>query len=397
MSKLAKALEEKSIPAAALTQMVGYHPVFRKISGSVGAAVLLSQIWYWNMNGKNGESRIPEDRDGWFFKSMDEIAHETGMSRSEIETARKKLVSLSLLEEERRGVPAKLWFRLNVDKIIDEINACFGPKSQFATIRRTSSPQSRDQDGRFTADKDAESWRTISENTSENTSDTLLSSPISDEISDDVGDAQNVPDGERNSSGGVTPAPDGGDSRGANDPSPQGPAAPPSPKDPPIDMQIVAAFCEETGLAKLANFGIARKQAKQLAKADFTPEEVRYLVRWLQMQPWITGGISLGLCLQQADRFRTSPEGKAYLRMVDPDPWDDAPEYIPEPPRRFEEPFVPKPAVDIDYLKACREYENAQERARQEIERDSPYAANDEDIDILLDSWGVVKPEQYRG
>ena len=44
----------------------------------------------------------------------------------------------------------------------------------------------------------------------------------------------------------------------------------PSPKDPPIDMQIVAAFCEETGLAKLANFGIARKQAKQLAKADFT-------------------------------------------------------------------------------------------------------------------------------
>ena len=64
------------------------------------------------------------------------------------------------------------------------------------------------------------------------------------------------------------------------------------------------AFCEETGLTKFANFAMARKQAKQLAAADFTPDEVRLLLRWLKTQEWITSGISLGLCLNQADKFR---------------------------------------------------------------------------------------------
>ena len=103
MSKLAKALEEKASPPQLLRRWSVILPRIPKNIRIGRGGCLLSQIWYWNMNGKNGESRIPEDRDGWFFKSMDEIAHETGMSRSEIETARKKLVSLSLLEEERRG------------------------------------------------------------------------------------------------------------------------------------------------------------------------------------------------------------------------------------------------------------------------------------------------------
>ena len=73
-----------------------------------------------------------------------------------------------------------------------------------------------------------------------------------------------------------------------------------------IDLQIMDAFAEETGLAKFANFGMARKQAKQLANADFTPNELRELVQWLKRQDWIKGGISLGLCLNQADSFRVA-------------------------------------------------------------------------------------------
>lgn len=79
-----------------------------------------------------------------------------------------------------------------------------------------------------------------------------------------------------------------------------------SPKEKPIDLQIMDAFCEETGLAKFASFAAARKQAQQLAKADFTPDEVRELIKWLRAQAWITSGISLGLCLNQADQFRTA-------------------------------------------------------------------------------------------
>lgn len=80
----------------------------------------------------------------------------------------------------------------------------------------------------------------------------------------------------------------------------------PAVEEKPIDLQIMDAFCEETGLAKFASFATARKQAQQLAKADFTPDEVRELIKWLRSQEWITSGISLGLCLNQADQFRTA-------------------------------------------------------------------------------------------
>ncbi|MCC6485540.1 MAG: hypothetical protein IT209_11895 [Armatimonadetes bacterium] len=50
---------------------------------------------------------------------MPEITDETGLTRTEQENARKKLVRLGLLEEQRRGTPAKLWFRLNKDALYE--------------------------------------------------------------------------------------------------------------------------------------------------------------------------------------------------------------------------------------------------------------------------------------
>jgi hypothetical protein len=96
-----------------LKRPIAYHPVFRKIAGSTAAAVMLSQMYYWSSEG-----RIAEDRDGWFHKTIDEWEMETGLSRSEQDRARRDLKGLGVLEDKRKGNPARMWFRLNTDALL---------------------------------------------------------------------------------------------------------------------------------------------------------------------------------------------------------------------------------------------------------------------------------------
>ena len=78
------------------------------------AGLLFSQLWYWS-------GRQPEERKGWFFMTQDQILTETAMTRREQETSRRKLRDLGILEEERRGRPARLWYRINVKKVVQLI------------------------------------------------------------------------------------------------------------------------------------------------------------------------------------------------------------------------------------------------------------------------------------
>jgi len=93
-----------------LRRPVAYHPVFAEITGYITAALMLSQAWYWTPR--------TDDADGWFYKTRQEWTEETGMSRTEQETARKRLVELNLLEEELRGMPAKMHFRVNTENVV---------------------------------------------------------------------------------------------------------------------------------------------------------------------------------------------------------------------------------------------------------------------------------------
>ena len=90
---------------------VAYHPIIARTLGSVTGALFLSQVLYWQDKGDEGN--------GWFYKTQIEIEHETGLSRREQETARKVCRSAGVLEEKRMGVPSKLYYRPNVDKLID--------------------------------------------------------------------------------------------------------------------------------------------------------------------------------------------------------------------------------------------------------------------------------------
>lgn len=85
-----------------LDRPIAFQRAFAHLTGSVAAALMLSQACYW--------SRRKSNEDGWFWKTQEEWHEETGMKRYEQEQAREKLRSMPFWREERRGVPAKLFF-----------------------------------------------------------------------------------------------------------------------------------------------------------------------------------------------------------------------------------------------------------------------------------------------
>lgn len=85
------------------SRIVAYSPVLAEALGGIEEALLYQQIAYW--------SERATDPDGWFWKTQEQFQSELAMSRRNQETARRNLRALGVIEEDRRGVPAKLWFR----------------------------------------------------------------------------------------------------------------------------------------------------------------------------------------------------------------------------------------------------------------------------------------------
>lgn len=87
---------------------VAVYPAFRKTLGlNASAAQFLSQALYW----------FERTQDGWFYKTNAEWFEETGLTVTEVEGARKKMAALGILSEKRKGVPQKLYYRLDVDRL----------------------------------------------------------------------------------------------------------------------------------------------------------------------------------------------------------------------------------------------------------------------------------------
>jgi hypothetical protein len=125
---------------------IAVYPIYIKITGSVNAGLLLSQIMYW-YGAVNG--RI-------FYKSDLEIMEETCLSESELRTAKNKLKSLSFIEIKAKGVPARTHYYINSEKLISEIN-------NFSSVKSTKLKTRNQQN------YNSEINETITENTTENT------------------------------------------------------------------------------------------------------------------------------------------------------------------------------------------------------------------------------------
>ncbi|VEF14627.1 MULTISPECIES: hypothetical protein [Stutzerimonas stutzeri subgroup] len=92
-----------------LDRPIAFQRAFVSLGAGITGALMLSQAIYW--------SKRTDNADGWFYKTMEEWQSETGMTRSEQESARKKLVSAGVLEEMKKGVPCRLFYRVNMDAI----------------------------------------------------------------------------------------------------------------------------------------------------------------------------------------------------------------------------------------------------------------------------------------
>jgi hypothetical protein len=92
-----------------LGQPIAYYRGLAMLTGSAKSALLLGQALYWMRH-----SRDIERTQGWFFKTTSHWRQETGLSIRELATVRRRLVALGVLEERRAGVPAKLYYRVNV-------------------------------------------------------------------------------------------------------------------------------------------------------------------------------------------------------------------------------------------------------------------------------------------
>ena len=86
---------------------IAFQRSFVRLGVGITGALLLSQIVYWQ-NRMEGQ---------WFYKTQTDLEEETGLTRYEQEGARKKLVSCGVLEEAKRGIPAKLYFRVNQERL----------------------------------------------------------------------------------------------------------------------------------------------------------------------------------------------------------------------------------------------------------------------------------------
>jgi len=80
---------------------IAYYPIYREITGSTTAGILLSQLMYWFSK---------KDK---FHKVDQEIQEETLLTKKELENAKKKLKDLVFITITREGIPAKTYYEIN--------------------------------------------------------------------------------------------------------------------------------------------------------------------------------------------------------------------------------------------------------------------------------------------
>jgi len=102
-----------------LDRPIAYHRVFVTLTGSVKAAVLLSQAVYWQKRAKQA--------DGWWYKTAEEWTEETGLSKHEQDTARRDCEKY--LKTDLRSVPATLFWHVDEEALSQALFSLNGESS----------------------------------------------------------------------------------------------------------------------------------------------------------------------------------------------------------------------------------------------------------------------------
>lgn len=160
-----------------LDRPIAFNRTFVDLGVGITGALMLSQCVYWSTRTKDGE--------GWFYKTQAEWTEETGMTRREQETARKKLIAKGYIKEVRKGVPCKTYYRLDRDALeADLLQVAQKRQSSMAdsaiqecTKAPSSMADSAKQECTNPPDSDGGMRPTITETTAETTSESTQVAP----------------------------------------------------------------------------------------------------------------------------------------------------------------------------------------------------------------------------
>jgi len=86
-----------------------YYPICAKITDSITAGILLSQIVYWGQNYSE------------FYKTDKSFCEELSMGLYELKGAKFKLKQMGIIKIQRKGMPAKTHYKININNLIQYI------------------------------------------------------------------------------------------------------------------------------------------------------------------------------------------------------------------------------------------------------------------------------------
>jgi hypothetical protein len=112
-------------------RIVGYSPDLARAVGGATTGLFLSQLLFLSDKGANP--------DGWVYKSEAEMGRETGLTKREQQTARRKLLSLGVIAIERRGFKFTYHFKVIWERLYQVIEK-FQQRQTVAT-EKTEPPQ----------------------------------------------------------------------------------------------------------------------------------------------------------------------------------------------------------------------------------------------------------------
>jgi hypothetical protein len=102
-------------------RVVGYSPDLARIVGGATTGLFLSQLLFLSDKGAN--------TDGWVYKSEQEMGKETGLTKREQQTARRKLLSLGVIAIMRGGFRNTYHFKVIWEKLYQVIAGIKRPQN----------------------------------------------------------------------------------------------------------------------------------------------------------------------------------------------------------------------------------------------------------------------------
>jgi hypothetical protein len=103
-----------------LGRPVAYYPKLAEVFGDSKRVLLFCQLFYWS------KWAIRARAGGWFWKSLEDLCAETGLTMDELRAARSGLQADGVIETRYERAEHRLWFRVNLPKA-EELWRAFVP------------------------------------------------------------------------------------------------------------------------------------------------------------------------------------------------------------------------------------------------------------------------------